>query len=58
MHVSVATCLERFRPLLYLKVEMENKHIYAKGKRPGAGPKPSACDLPSATCNAFQAECR
>lgn len=35
---------------------MKNKHIYAKEKRPAAGPKPSACDLPSAIYNALQAK--
>lgn len=56
VHVRVTTSLERFRPLLCFKVEVENKHIYAKEKRPGAGPKPSACDLPSAIYNALQAK--
>lgn len=35
---------------------MKNKCIYAEEKRPGAGPKPSACDLPSAMYNTLQAE--
>lgn len=56
VHVRVTTILERFRPVLHLNVEMKNKLIYAKGKRPGADPKPSACDLPSATYSTLQAK--
>lgn len=56
VRVRVTTGLERFRPLLHLIVEMKTKHIYAKVKRPGAGPKPSAYDLPSAIYSTLQAK--
>lgn len=42
--------------MFYVNVEMKNKHIHAKVKRPGAASKPSACDLPSAIYNALQAK--